>query len=212
MSGVGSRRATTRRKPPRRRRRPEEAEAEILDAAERFLGTRPFRDLQVWELMDDTGMRRSSFYHYFDDRHDLVVRLIDKFSAELSTMNEIWFRAGPDPIASLRRGYEAVVRFWAKHGPVLRAIADAATHDRQVEKAHRAFVERIIEGTAERIRTDIENGRIAPLDAGETARALILMSEGFLNQKFGREPRCDWRPAADTLATIWLRALYSTEA
>ncbi len=78
----------------------------------------------------------------------------------------------------------------------------------QVEKAHGAFVERIIEGTAERIRTDIENGRIAPLDAGETARALILMSEGFLNQKFGREPRRDWRPAADTLATIWLRALY----
>ena len=71
---------------------------------------------------------------------------------------------------------------------------------------------RVFEGTAERIRTDIENGRIAPLDAGETARALILMSEGFLNQKFGREPRRDWRPAADALATIWLRALYSTEA
>jgi TetR/AcrR family transcriptional regulator, ethionamide resistance regulator len=192
----------------RLRRRPDEAKGEILEAAERVLRRRPFRDLQVADLMDQTGLRRSSFYHYFRDRHDLVVGLLEKLAAELVPMNEVWFRSRGDRVANLRAGYEGVGRFWARHGPVLRAIADAATHDRKVERAHRRFVERFVRGTAERIRTDIECGQIAPLDAEETARALILMSERFLNEKLGRDHRADWRPVVDTLTTIWQRALY----
>jgi AcrR family transcriptional regulator len=192
----------------RRRRRPEEAEAEILDAAESFLRRRPFRDLQVANLMDATGLRRSSFYHYFRDRHDVVVRLVEKLAAELTPMNEMWFRDEEDPAASLRVGYRAVGEFWAKHGPVLRAIAEAAIHDRKVEKAHRALVDRIARGTADRIRADVASGRTAPLDADATARALITMSEHFLNEQLGRPGRRDWRPAIETLSRIWLRTLY----
>lgn len=192
----------------RRRRRPEEAVKEILDAAERFLRTRPFRDLQVWSLMDQTGLTRSSFYHYFVDRHDLVMRLTERLARELSPMNEVWFSGGGDPITNLRAGYAGVGRFWARHGPVFRALADAATHDRDVEKAYRTFVERFVGMTAERIRTDIAAGLIAPLDAGETARALILMSERYLSEHLGRRSQSDWRPVVETLVTIWQRALY----
>jgi hypothetical protein len=45
-------------------------------------------------------------------------------------------------------------------------------------------------------------------DAWETAHALILMSEGFLHEKLGREPPGDWRRTVDTLATLWQRALF----
>jgi AcrR family transcriptional regulator len=172
------------------------------------LHSRPFRDLQVADLMDETGLRRSSFYRYFRDRHDLIVRLIEKFAAELRRTNDLWFRADRDPIASLRAGYEGIGRFWSEHGPVMRAIADAAIHDPQVEKAHRAFVERIVRGTAQRIRADIRKQRIPPLDARATAEALILMSERYLNEKLGGDGRRAWRPAVDTLVTIWQRALY----
>jgi TetR/AcrR family transcriptional regulator, ethionamide resistance regulator len=192
----------------RRRRRPEEAESEILDAAERFLQKRPFRDLEIASLMDATGLTRSSFYHYFRDRHDLVVRLVEKLGRELVPLNELWFRDADDPVATLRAGYRGVGEFWAKHGPVLRAIAEAAIHDRQVEKAHRAFVEAIARGTAARIRADVARGRTAPLDADATAHALILMSERFLNERLGRGRRRDWRPVVETLSRIWLRTLY----
>ena len=158
--------------------------------------------------MDETGLRRSSFYHYFRDRHDLVVRLIEKLGRELTPMNELWFGADADPVSSLRSGYEGVGKFWAEHGPVLRAIAEAAIHDRKVEKAHRAFVDRIARGSAERIRADVARGRTAPLDADETARALILMSERYLNERLGAGRRREWRPAIDVLTKIWLRVLY----
>jgi len=203
-----ARRAAPRARSGRLRRRPDEAKGEILEAAERVLRRRPFRDLQVADLMDETGLRRSSFYHYFRDRHDLVVGLLEKLAAELVPMNEVWFRAEGDRVANLRAGYEGVGRFWDRHGPVLGAIADAATHDRKVERAHRRFVERFVRGTAGRIRADIECGQIAPLNAEETARALILMSERFLNEKLGRDHSADWRSVVDTLTTIWQRALY----
>lgn len=196
------------RKPAtRRRRRPEEAEREILDAAERFLRARPFRDLHVWNLMDQTGLTRSSFYHYFVDRHDLVMRLTERLAGELFPINQVWFASG-DPVKNLRIGYEGVGRFWARHGPVLRALADAATHDRKVEKVYRAFVDRFVRMTADRIRDDIAKGLIEPLDADETARALILMSERYLGEHLGRRSANDWRPVVQTLVTIWQRALY----
>jgi AcrR family transcriptional regulator len=196
-------------KKTRRRLRPEQAENEIIAAAERFLRTHPFRALQVADLMDQTKLGRASFYHYFKDRHDLIVRLVKKLGDEISKMNEVWFLSGSDPIADLQTGYERIGQFWLSHGPVLRAIADAATHDPAVEKAHRALLERFISGSAARIRLDIERGLIMPLDADATAEALIMMSEQVLNARLGRGSG-DWRPVVETLATIWQRALYGT--
>ena len=196
-------------KKTRRRLRPEQAENEIIEAAEQFLRVHPFRTLQVADLMDTTKLGRPSFYYYFKDRHDLIVRLVKKLGDEISKMNDVWFLSGADPIADLHAGYERIGQFWTTHGPVLRAIADAATHDRDVEKAHRALVKRFIRGSAARIRLDIERGLIAPLDADATAEALIMMSEQVLNEKLGRGSG-DWQPVVDTLATIWQRALYGT--
>ena len=205
---ASARTRSTPKRAARRRRKPEEAAKEILDAAERFLRARPFRDLQVWNLMDQTGLTRSSFYHYFVDRHELMMRLIERLTLELSPMNEVWFRGGGDPVTNLREGYEGVGQFWSQHGPVLRAIADAATHDRKVEKAYRAFVDRFVRMTAARIRTDIAAGLIPPLEADETAKALILMSERYLNEHLGKRTPRDWRPVVEILVTIWQRALY----
>ena len=160
------------------------------------------------ELMDETGLKRSSFYHYFDDRHELIVRLVDKLAEELSPMNELWMRAGEDPVAGLRAGYEEIGRFWAEHGPLLRAIADAATQDPEVEKYHRAFRDGLVRRSAERIRADMERGLIAPLDPDATAEALMMMSEAYLIDKLGAGVNPDWKPVVDTLADIWQRTLY----
>ena len=113
-----------------------------------------------------------------------------------------------DPVASLRVGYEGIGRFWVEHGPVLRAIADAATHDAAAEKAHRSLLDRFTRSSAERIRADIERGLIAPLNPEATAEALIMMSEAVLNDKLGSGDNRDWEPVVDTLTTIWQRTLY----
>ncbi|HTF58994.1 MAG TPA: helix-turn-helix domain-containing protein, partial [Actinomycetes bacterium] len=62
--------------PRRRRRRRKDSEREILEAAERLLRERPFRELTVDDLMAATSQSRTAFYRHFTDRQDLLVHLI----------------------------------------------------------------------------------------------------------------------------------------
>jgi AcrR family transcriptional regulator len=193
---------------PRRRRRPEEAEREILEAAERFLREHPFHELTVDEVMSRTGLSRPSFYQYFRDRNELVIRLVDRLSAEIWPMSNRWFQGIGDSADDLRRAYDGVTAVWAQHGPVLRAISDASVQDPTVEAAYRALMRRFVAGTSARIRSETEAGRIRGLDPETTAEALIAMSERYLTEKLGRLPQSEPRAVAETLSTIWLRALY----
>ena len=61
------------------------------------------------------------------------------------------------------------------------------------------------------IEDEIAAGRILPLDARETARALIWMSERYLLSSLGRTQTAAPETVVETLATIWTRTLYGAE-
>ena len=190
----------------RRRRSPAEAEREILESAERFLRERPLRELTIDEVMSDTELSRPAFYVYFRDRHDLVLRLLGVIAGELFEMADIWLKGG-----DLRASVEGVVGVYADHGPVLRAISDAAVDDPDVEQAYHGLVQRFIDATADHIRAEQKNGRAEGMTARRAAAALVWMNERYLSVCLGggnssRQPKP--REVADTLAQIWARALY----
>jgi TetR/AcrR family transcriptional regulator, ethionamide resistance regulator len=200
------RRGTARR----RRRTPEVAEREIIVAAEAFLRERPFRELTVDEVMRRTDLSRPSFYVYFTDRHQLVLKVVEHLGSELFTMSDRWLRGtgeGPD---KARDALDGIVAVYVEHGPVMRALADAAADDRGVEQAYNALVQSFVDATARHIEEEIAAGRVLRLDAYETAKALVWMMERYLVLSFGREPTTSQTTVADTLATIWTRVLYGT--
>ena len=205
---------------PRRRRRPEEAERAILAAARSFLEERPFREMTVEGVMARTGLSRPAFYAYFHDRYDVVTRLLEGIGGLLFAVDRRWLvggEAGPEEasevlIEALRRGSET----FARYGPVLRAIADAASYDSRVEELYRfGLIERLVGAVAARISRDVEAG-LSPgdLDPEETARALVLMTERYLLEAFGRP---DGRPSRTGVARVvaalervWVRTLYGS--
>src|SRR3712207_4659751 len=142
--------AVTPTQPPRRRRRsPEEAEREIITAAESLLRERPFRELTVDEVMRRTGLSRPSFYVYFRDRHHLVLRVVEHIGGELFTMSDRWFKGtepGPERISNAVRG---IVDVYQRHGPVMQALADAAADDPDVERVYGDLVEGFVVAAAE---------------------------------------------------------------
>ena len=199
------------RSPARRRRRsPEVAEREIIAAAEALLRERPFRELTVDEVMRRTDLSRPSFYVYFRDRHHLVLRVVEHLGAELFAMSDRWLRGGGDGPERARAALDGIVEVYAEHGPVMRALADAAADDPGVEEAYNDIVQGFVDATARHIDEEIAAGRILPLDAGETAKALVWMMERYLNLSFGRRPRTSRDAVADALTTIWTRVLYGT--
>lgn len=158
--------------------------------------------------MSRTGLSRPSFYQYFRDRNELVIRLVERLGAEILPMSNLWFLGTGDAETELRRGYRGVAAVWAKHGPVLRALSDAACQDQTVEAAYRALTQRFVESTVTRIRTDVAAGRVRGIDPVPIAEALIAMSERYLTEKLGRMPQADPDAVADVLSEIWLRTLY----
>ena len=89
---------------------------------------------------------------------------------------------------------------FAEHGPVLRALADAAADDPDVDEVYGQLVKSFVDVTAEHIEHEIAAGRILPLDARETAKALVWMNERYLTLSLGREPTSDRAVVARTLA------------
>jgi TetR/AcrR family transcriptional regulator, ethionamide resistance regulator len=194
---------------PRRRRTPESAEREILDAAESFLRERPFRDLTVDEVMARTTLSRPSFYVYFRDRHHLAVRLVEGIGEALFGMANRWLEGTGDPRRDIQESLRGIATVYDEHGLVLRAIADAAGHDPEVESVYYGLIERFVTATRASIERDIRSGQVADLDPAPTAGALVWMSERYLLMTLGRLPKEPVDTVVDTLVKIWVRTLYT---
>jgi AcrR family transcriptional regulator len=193
---------------PRRRRRPEEAQAEILEAARGLLERRPAHEVTVGAIMEATTLSRKAFYVYFRDRFDLLTRLVDPLRAQRDAIVDELL-AQEDPARGGRDALLALARLYADHGTVLRALAEAGGQDAEARRAWRDFLEPVIAGHATWIAREIELGRVSGLDPEPTARALIGMNlQYFFDTLVGTEDP-DVEAAADTLLTLWVRVLYA---
>ena len=207
----------------RRRRKPEDAERAILAAGRAFLEEHPFREMTVEGVMVRTGLSRPAFYAYFDDRYDLVTRLLEGVGGLLFAVDWRWLSgdssegrevAGEVLADALRKGSETFVQY----GPVLRAISDAAVQDPKVEEVYRyGLIERLVSAVAARVARDVEAG-VSPgsLDPEETARALVLMTERYMLDAFGnpseRLSQDRIVTTVNTLQVVWLNTLYTTRS
>jgi hypothetical protein len=84
---------------------------------------------------------------------------------------------------------------------MLRAIAEAASHDADVEDVYRGMVQGFVDATAARIRRDAAAGRTSLAHPDHVAAALVWMTERHLADTFGRvgatgppTARPPWRP------------------
>jgi TetR/AcrR family transcriptional regulator, ethionamide resistance regulator len=203
----------------RRRRKPEEDERVILVAGRAFLEERPFREMTVEGVMVRTGLSRPAFYAYFEDRYDLVTRLLEGVGGLLFALDWRWLSGtaeGSDAREVLADALRAGSGTFVEYGSVLRAISDAAGDDARVEEAYRGgLIERLITAVAARISRDIEAGVTpADLDPDQTARALVLMTERYLLDTFGRPEKQPSQRATEavfgTLEMVWVRTLYGS--
>src|SRR5213595_2984765 len=143
------------------RRLPGDAQREILDAAETVLGERPFRELSVDELMARTGMRRSSFYHYFGSLDDVAIALMRRVQGEMMDATARWLHpaADEDPAAAAERGIRATASVFARHGRVLAAIHEASFQSQAVQTVWRdGVLEDWIGTIAAELRAQRERG------------------------------------------------------
>lgn len=198
--------------PPRKRirRKPHDAEREILHAAEAFLQTNDFRDLTVDAVMARTGMARSAFYNYFDDRYALVVKLIRRIETEMMEVASPWLEQSGDPLESLRAGIDQIVEIYARNGHVLRAIHEASFHDHEVGRHYRKWlIDDFVEVVAERLRAENRAGSASIPNPRDVAHALLMMNANVLVDRLGGSPADRPHAVAKTLRYVWEQVAYA---
>jgi AcrR family transcriptional regulator len=182
------------------RRRRSEARQQILDAAREALQTTAFRDLSVDDLMKTTGLTRTAFYRYFPDREAVLVELLEEVWTALADARDVE-GIGPDA-ATL----DDLARLLADYRGVLKAVADAAPGDEDIERAYHAFMHDYwIDGLTGRITDAQQRGMAAGLDAELAGEALGWMAERMVTQTLARDPRV----VLDTLVAILMRCIYT---
>ena len=194
----------------RRRRSREEAEREILDAAAALLAEAPFEELTVSGVMARTTLSRKSFYVYFDDRYELLTRMVEPLRTRGDAVMRRWVEG--DPLETGRATIRGIATLYAEHGLVLRALADAARRHPEARRVWEQFTEPVIALIAYRLQEEVDAGRIAPLDVPATTRVLVGMNlTAFFDRLVGRpEPAtgAEIDAVVDVLDAVWRRALW----
>ena len=158
--------------------------------------------------MADTTLSRPAFYQYFTDLHQLIETLLGEVEAVMHEVANPWISGDGEPIPALEESLRGVVQVCVDHGPVIRAIAEAAPLDGRLECAWTAFLGRWDDAVAARITEQQEAGLVPALDARRVARALNLMDASVLIAEFGRRPQGDPEAVLNTLHRIWVGTLY----
>jgi AcrR family transcriptional regulator len=180
--------------------------AAIVAAAEAALRERPFRDVSVEELMERAGLARTQFYRHFDDLSDLVLTVTGDAFAELLTAQEQLVEVAEMTRANLRAAIAPAVEAFAGHGPLVRAVSEAAVHDSAVEEVFTAVQERYVALVERLVRRAAAAG--APIaDPAQTARLLHLGNVAYFIDVFGHEPAVGPEVALDTVVATWCAVL-----
>jgi AcrR family transcriptional regulator len=202
--------STSRIRTQRRERR-EQTRQQILEAAESFLREHPFRELSLDVVMAQTQLTRTAFYRHFDDVSQLVLQLLADVGRELYDVARDWAaEVETDFEAAAREGLRDIVAFFERHGPLVRAVADAAATDEQVDAGYTAFLGAFDEVIVRGLDSLVAGGGLEPCDTHALARALNRMNERYLLDEFGREPTGDPATAFATLELVWMRTVGGT--
>ena len=179
----------------------QESRERIVAAATELVRHQSYGELSIGAVMERAGFGRTIFYRHFDDLGDLLVRAsrdaIDSLYAAQRPLGSAADRDAEDVVANAVKRAVAVYR---THGPLLRAVVEAAASDPEVAAGHNAM-RRQFDGLVEQALRE-RGGRFA--DVAETARALNRLNEAYLLDAFGREPRISTETAVQTLTEIWM--------
>lgn len=87
--------------------RPSDAREKLLEAAGRLISERGYTAVGVNEICLEAGVKKGSFYHFFDSKRDLVIAVIEGYWDYMALGLEQTLGAEGSPLARLERFFSA---------------------------------------------------------------------------------------------------------
>lgn len=141
-------------------------EAEILERAAQLFSERGYAATSLQDIADDVGMNRSSLYHYFQNKEDMLVRLVSDLvlSSELA-LRQMKAAEKGHPVAQLRNAVESLL------GPIVEAphrfrllLTVETELPAEIARRWRDTRRKIVSEVAEMIRDGVSSGHFRHVD------------------------------------------------
>ncbi|CAB4921235.1 unannotated protein [freshwater metagenome] len=182
---------------------------DVLRAMEELLTEgETYADMGVERLAGRAGISRTSFYFYFRDKREVLELLTAVVADELYAAADIWWSGTGVSHDALRTSIEDVSALFVQHGPLLRAIVEVGTYEREVAEHWRALIGRFVDATEGRILREQAAGAAPPFAARATAFALVWGVERALYEQFVQGEVFEPAELVEAISAMWLRAIY----
>jgi AcrR family transcriptional regulator len=160
-----------------------------------------FAELGIEQIVRRAGLSRPTFYTYFRDKRDLLMRLGEALERDLAAVSTPWFEGEAD---SARETIAAVLAVFTRHRAAARALAEAATYDPEIAGFWRGFHERFLPAAERRIMAG--DPGLDPAGVVARAYALIYMTERTMVEQVTHRIVLD-EALIDQLTWLWERAV-----
>jgi AcrR family transcriptional regulator len=133
-----------------------------------------FADLPIETIADRAGISRTTFYDYFGDKRELLLRLSGAILRDWLEEADEW-RPGGD-LTESRAGLTRIIRsrIAVQRHPVMRAVVEATAYDPAIRAAWHAHHENEIARAIRLFEAEREAGRFQPYGSTLEARARAL--------------------------------------
>jgi AcrR family transcriptional regulator len=171
--------ASTTRRPSSAADRRAALEKRILSVIEECLRDGvTYTELSVEQIAQAAGISRSTFYLYFRDKVDVLLRLSGSLKTESYAIAAAWRPTGPDGgVDGLARTYELTLRHYREHAALLAAINEVAAYDPLVREAWTADQDRFIDNLVTVLKEEQRAGR-TPADIDPELAAKVIVQGG----------------------------------
>jgi TetR/AcrR family transcriptional repressor of nem operon len=168
-----------------------DGKTKLMEAVLELIWTGSYGSTTIDQICEKAGVKKGSFYYFFDSKSDVAVTAIDadwqRRRAELDTL----FSPTVPPLERLRRycefGYRFQTEIKAKFGRVLGCPqfclgAEVSTREDILQKKIQEILEQKRKYLESAIRDAHAEGLINAPDAASKSRALSAYIEGLLTQ------------------------------
>ncbi|MFD0312912.1 TetR/AcrR family transcriptional regulator [Streptomyces flavalbus] len=169
-----------------------------------------YTELSVGQIAHAAGISRSTFYLYFRDKTDVLLRLSDSLRKKGYEIAASWRPTGPGGgLDGLARTYERVLRHYRAHVAVLTAVNEVAAYDPLVHDAWLAAEDRCVDDLVTVLEEERRAGRTpTSVDPTRTARLIVHGSDQALTRQAAHGDATDDPAVATDLARTYWYGVY----
>ena len=168
-----------------------DAKERLMEAVTELIWTGSYGSTTIDQICERAGVKKGSFYYFFESKADLAKVAIDSSWQEYRSRLDTIFSASRPPFERLRQycdsGYQEQIEMKAKFGHVLGCpLCTLGSEVSTQESGLREKIQEIMDHMRSYLETTIRDahaaGLIAAPDAAAKARMLYAYYEGLMTQ------------------------------